>query len=412
MTTLAQYERARAALAEIKSLPEAKNYIQGIEHLRLHAKQVQDRALMAEAAELQFRAEVKLGELLIEAKNAGQLREGRPKKNDTESASFSLKEIGVSPRQSADAQRKASISERAQLAMIERMRERILSGGATIIDHVARTEDKKERRASREKVLAAIQIALPDKKYGVILADPEWRFEVYSRDTGMDRAADNHYPTSETDDICKRDVASIAADDCVLFLWATVPMLPDALKVMAAWGFDYKSHCIWRKTRIGTGYWFRNAHELLLVGTKGKIPAPAMGEQWESVSEGDNPQHSRKPDWQYELIEHYFPNLPKIELNARRARPGWDVWGYEAPADHSGDATDMIICDEPIDPTTGEILSPAADVSKCVSNSEPVPEDAIEVTAPDAGTGSLSSGDDGLDIPAFLDRRPKAEHAA
>jgi hypothetical protein len=61
----------------------------------------------------------------------------------------------------------------------------------------------------------------------VILADPPWRFEPWSRDTGMDRAADNHYPTSATEEIAALGVSSIAADDCVLFLWATVPMLPD-----------------------------------------------------------------------------------------------------------------------------------------------------------------------------------------
>lgn len=200
-------------------------------------------------------------------------------------------------------------------------------------DVSVKTAAKQAARAAREIELAARQRALPQKKYGVILADPEWRFEPRSRETGMDRSADNHYPTSATDDICRRDVASIAADDCVLFLWATVPMLPDALKVMEAWGFGYVSHRAWRKTRIGTGYWFRNIHELLLVGTRGNVPAPAMGTQYDSVGEGDNSEHSRKPGWQYDLIESYFPHLPKIELNARRAREGWDVWGYEAPAD-------------------------------------------------------------------------------
>jgi N6-adenosine-specific RNA methylase IME4 len=112
----------------------------------------------------------------------------------------------------------------------------------------------------------------------------------------MDRAADNHYPTSETDAICARPVGDIAADDCVLFLWATAPMLPDALRVMAAWGFAYKSHAIWKKDRIGTGYWFRNQHELLLIGTKGKIPAPAMGTQFPSVIDAPVGKHSEKPD--------------------------------------------------------------------------------------------------------------------
>jgi N6-adenosine-specific RNA methylase IME4 len=191
--------------------------------------------------------------------------------------------------------------------------------------------EKKDRRDNREKLLGGMQHALPNKKYGVILADPEWSFEVYSRETGMDRSADNHYPTSETDAICARPVQDIAADDCVLFLWATVPMLPDALRVMAAWGFEYKSHAIWLKDKVGTGYWFRNQHELLLVGTRGNVPAPAMGTQFVSVNSAAVGLHSEKPASFYTMIETYFPTLPKIELNARRAREDWDSWGNEAP---------------------------------------------------------------------------------
>jgi len=189
---------------------------------------------------------------------------------------------------------------------------------------------KAERRAQRELDLASKQTALPKQRYGVIVADPEWRFEPYNRETGMDRAADNHYPTSITDLIAERDVPSIAADDSVLFLWATVPMLRDALRVMEAWGFEYKSHAIWDKVHIGTGYWFRNRHELLLVGTKGDIPAPAMGDQFASVMTIVRKEHSAKPEQFLELIEQYFPNLPKMELNRRgAARPGWDAWGNE-----------------------------------------------------------------------------------
>jgi len=206
-------------------------------------------------------------------------------------------------------------------------------GGAERPKSGAERTTKAGRRAQRERDLAGKQAALPSKRYGVIVADPEWRFEPYSRDTGMDRAADNHYPTSVTELIAQRDVASIAADDCVLFLWATVPMLADAMEVMKAWDFKYKSHAIWDKIHIGTGYWFRNRHELLLVGTKGDIPAPAMGDQFASVMTIARKEHSAKPEQFLELIEQYFPNLAKIELNRRgEARPGWDAWGNEVEA--------------------------------------------------------------------------------
>lgn len=262
-------------------------------------------------------------------------------------------------------------------ALSEEDQRGILSGDPGSISRRALALIKKRSRDVRERDLGDKQQDLPTKKYGVIYADPEWRFEVYSRDTGMDRSADNHYPTSATDAICARPVGDIAADDCVLFLWATVPMLPDAFKVMAAWGFTYKSHCIWTKDRIGTGYWFRNAHELLLVGTRGNVPAPAMGTQWPSTVEARVGKHSAKPDKFYELIEAYFPSLPKIELNARRARPGWDAWGLEAPTDGAGQALDH-------DPSTGEIIQSEAVIQT------PASPGPASVALPVADAGSLT----------------------
>ena len=110
-----------------------------------------------------------------------------------------------------------------------------------------RLAEKKARRAQLEAELGARQRALPDKRYGVIYADPPWRFEPYSRVTGMDRAAENHYPTSPIAEIKTLNVRSIAAADCVLFLWATVPMLEQAFGVMRAWGFEPKSSVAWGK---------------------------------------------------------------------------------------------------------------------------------------------------------------------
>jgi N6-adenosine-specific RNA methylase IME4 len=311
-----------------------------------------------------------------------------------------------------------SAAERAT-RLSQEVQRRIAAEAEAGNQNAARSVMKQESRRVREAELSTAQRALPNKRYGVIYADPEWRFEVYSRDTGMDRAADNHYPTSATDAICARPVQDIAADDCVLFLWATVPMLPDALKVMAAWAFTYKSHAMWRKDRIGTGYWFRNAHELLLVGTRGNIPAPAMGTQWESVIDAPVARHSQKPDQFYDLIEAYFPNIPKIELNARQARPGWDAWGLEAPTDAAGVVIehddDGVIPDE----DAQVIAQPSNDHSAILNQ---IPESESDLEHPDHvgdgpavvdASGAMAAGsdnlsDDGLDIPTFL-RRPVPE---
>lgn len=194
-----------------------------------------------------------------------------------------------------------------------------------------RQEAKRERRDAREAELAAQQSALPEgKSYGVILADPPWAFEVYSQETGMDRSADNHYPTQSLEWICALPVKNLAAPDCVLFLWTTAPHLRNAMRVLTAWEFEYKSSAVWVKDKFGTGYWFRSQHETLLVATRGNPPAPAQGKQWSSVINAPRGRHSEKPESAYDLIEAYYPNFQKIELFARGSRERWDVWGNEA----------------------------------------------------------------------------------
>lgn len=206
--------------------------------------------------------------------------------------------------------------------------------------HAIRQQAKKARRAEREQELgekiagsnaALVAAGKSGKRYAVVLADPEWPFDVYSSETGMDRSPDNHYPTSPVDVIMARPVPEIMADDCALLLWVTGPHLENGFKVLNAWGFSYRSHWVGVKDRIGTGYWNRNMHELLLLGIRGNIPAPAMGEQFDSVQPFPVREHSRKPEFAHLIAEHYWPTLPKIELNAREARETWDVWGAEAP---------------------------------------------------------------------------------
>lgn len=228
-----------------------------------------------------------------------------------------------------------AVSAAAQAARLPVDRQREIAVRAEAGDaHATRNVLKKAVRESREAELADKQRDLPLQKFGVILADPEWRFEPWSRDTGMDRAADTHYPTSDLDAIKARDVASIAADDCVLFLWSPANRVADAIDAMRGWGFAYVSQIIWGKTRAGTGYWVRDKHEVLLIGKRGAPPAPAMGTQCESLIIAPTTQHSAKPEIFSEIIERYFPRLPKIELNRRGApRPGWVAWGNEAEAE-------------------------------------------------------------------------------
>jgi N6-adenosine-specific RNA methylase IME4 len=100
---------------------------------------------------------------------------------------------------------------------------------------------------------------------------------------------------------------------------------------LRTWGFDYVTNMAWVKESIGLGYWFRNQHELLLLGRRGDIPAPLAHTLPPSVIHAPRREHSRKPDEAYQLIERIYPDLPKIELFARDARPGWSAWGNQAP---------------------------------------------------------------------------------
>jgi N6-adenosine-specific RNA methylase IME4 len=326
---LSFYDQARSALAQAKTLAEVSEIADRGAAVREYARRAKDRSLLDDAEEIIVRAERRLGQML----DAIDLKPGPRINSDLGLIPKpTLAELGIDPKLSSRAQKLASISERAIEARLAARR--ASPSRERVTTEILRDVDKRSTRARREADLGAAQAAhnleFPNKRYGVILADPEWRFEPWSRETGMDRAADNHYPTSVTEVIAARPVQSIAAKDCVLFLWATVPMLPHALTVMAAWGFDYKSHIIAIKSRIGLGYWFRNEHELLLLGTCGDVPAPAPGTQWSSTRAMPIGRHSEKPEWQYELIESYFPNIPKIELNARRTRLGWDRWGLDA----------------------------------------------------------------------------------
>jgi N6-adenosine-specific RNA methylase IME4 len=195
-----------------------------------------------------------------------------------------------------------------------------------------KVEVMKARRCQREQELAestkAASEALSKKLYGVIYADPPWRYDnVPMGDVA--RQAEQHYPSMALDDIKALHVP--AAENCVLFLWATVPLLPEAIEVMKAWSFTYKSSSTWVKDKAGTGYWVRGIVEHLLIGRRGDVPSPAPGDQFPGVIEASRGRHSKKPDIFAEHIQRLFPNVPKLELFARTARAGWSVWGNEAP---------------------------------------------------------------------------------
>lgn len=188
---------------------------------------------------------------------------------------------------------------------------------------------------------------LDGRKFGTIMADPPWQFQNKTGKVAPEHKRLNRYATMSLDDICAMPVADLATDPAHLYLWVPNALLPEGLKVMAAWGFNYKSNLIWQKIRKdggpdgrGVGFYFRNVTEILLFGTRGKKARTlAPGRSQVNFIESAEPdgdllatrkrEHSRKPDEQYEIIESCSFG-PFLELFARGERPGWAVWGNQA----------------------------------------------------------------------------------
>jgi site-specific DNA-methyltransferase (adenine-specific) len=165
-------------------------------------------------------------------------------------------------------------------------------------------------------------------KYKCILADPPWPYNNKKTGGTMKSGAEFHYSTMSIEEISELPVSEIAADNSVCFLWSTVPLLPDALFVLQAWGFEYKTMVTWRKTNFfGLGFWFRGVTEHLLVGVKGDVrPFNLQEPNHIAVAPG---QHSKKPQLFRNMIERIPELHPRIELFARTRVHGWDVWGND-----------------------------------------------------------------------------------
>jgi N6-adenosine-specific RNA methylase IME4 len=236
---------------------------------------------------------------------------------------------------------RVSVSAAADVAELpqDQQRELIARGEREILRAAQQIRARKAevRRAERIERLAATcnqNTPFPsNRRYAVIYADPPWHFEVYNEESSVERAAGNHYSTMSLDEICALPVLSLAGPDAALFMWTTAPHLRGSFDVLVAWGFEYKTNVVWVKDKIGLGYFVRNQHELLLVATRGDMPSPSPGNRPPSVITAPRREHSRKPDEAYDLIERMYPELPKIELFARRARPGWAAWGNEVGAE-------------------------------------------------------------------------------
>jgi N6-adenosine-specific RNA methylase IME4 len=178
---------------------------------------------------------------------------------------------------------------------------------------------------------------LEDKKFATVLADPPWRFINRTGKMAPEHKRLARYETMTTDDIAAMPLLGSLAATSHLYLWVPNALLPEGLRVLKAWGFDYKSNIVWQKIRKdggpdgrGVGFYFRNVTELVLFGVRGKnARTKAAGRRQVNILCTRKREHSRKPDELYDIIESCSPG-PYLELFARGMRPGWTAWGNQS----------------------------------------------------------------------------------
>jgi N6-adenosine-specific RNA methylase IME4 len=356
MTLLAAYDRARAALTQAmaaKTVGEVMASRAELDHVKLYARQVEDRLLLADATEFQLRAERHLGELLAKAKAAGELHAGgrRKKAGEGEAVPATLAEIGVDKKLSMTAQKAAALPAEAFEAVVAGARDRIRGGHAILVDPVksaakeAEVASRRAAHAARTKGGGSVAdlgtLVREGRKFGSIGADPQWKFLTRSA-AGDGRSANVHYRTEEVEKIRDLPVGELLADDGAFYMWMVDWCPQDALDLLAHWGLRHVTTAFtWVKTNsddpgrgvfedstwhLGQGYWSRANPEDCWLATKGSpkrlyadvrqlIVAPVM-------------EHSRKPDEWLARIER-LTGGDYLELQARRTRPGWVSWGDE-----------------------------------------------------------------------------------
>jgi N6-adenosine-specific RNA methylase IME4 len=341
----------RQQIADILDIDELKNIRNQATAMQDFAVRAKDRELAAHAAEYRARSERRLGELMAvtpkaEGARAPGTARGKATRGTENPASYLSQ--GIDKNLAKSARAAWAMDEQEFEVHVTKIRNVAQALADSLKDAiaVARAEEmakKAAKKKERHKKIAteskfAAQTAVRSEQYALIYADPPWTFETFS-EKGEDRSPSNHYPTMNDDLIANVEVeglrvGQLAARDSVCFLWCTSANLLRAIGTLGAWGFAYRTHCVWDKVVPGTGYIFRNQHEVLLFGAKGNPPAPVVVPS--SVITKQKTAHSEKPAEVRALIESMYPHFnedSRIEL-FYRGDPieGWSVWGLEARA--------------------------------------------------------------------------------
>ena len=258
-------------------------------------------------------------------------------KNNAPARAGTLKDRSESTRANEEVSRvaeavgvtRAAVERARQLATDVELAKAVSSGELKGMEGLRQVKAKKaQAKASSEP---------PSGKYRVIYADPPWSYS-NSMPDGSDgtramlaTTPRDHYPTMTLSEICALPVKTWAEDNAVLFLWTTSPLLEESFDVIRAWGFTYKTSFVWDKVKHNVGHYNSVRHEFLLICTRGAC-TPDVQRLFDSVVSIERTAHSVKPDFFYEVIETLYTHGDRLEMFARRSRPGWNAWGLEAPS--------------------------------------------------------------------------------
>lgn len=312
-------------LAEISTAEDAANVTHFAEAARVYAKQAKlGTGAINHATSIKLKAEIRLARCVDEGQARGEIaRKGQPR--NIGGADITLSDLGVTAQKVQDARLIAET-----FADDDEINAHVSEATASDVE-VSRSAIVRDARVARRRAKSHERSQgdpgpMPGGKYSLILADPPW---VYPEDSNSPtRKIENHYPTASFTDIEAMEIP--AAEDAVLLMWGTSPLLPEQLAVMKAWGFKYRTCAVWVKDRIGVGSWWRQQHELLLLGARGAPGSPLPENRPPSIIHAARREHSRKPDEIHAMAEAMFPHLTaRLELFARATRPGWDTWGND-----------------------------------------------------------------------------------
>ena len=328
--------RAERALSEASTIDEIKDIRDKAEAVKAYAKKARlARDIVLQAAIIKVRAERKLGQVLRKTL-AGNSAPGNRNTNRSHDATtpFRLKDLRITKSDSSRAQQ---ISRLPKAVFDRHVAECIDSGTTPTTAGLLRLAKQREAAGnvpptppSVPGFVADLQSLIDEgQKYSTIYADPPWKHQNQS----SRGATDNHYPTMTIAEICSEPVSQLAADNAHLHLWTTSVFLREAFEVIDAWGFRYAcSSFVWIKPQFGLGNYFRCAHELILLGIRGKLPFLDKGQR--SWLEAERTSHSRKPEAVREIIEKVSPPS-YLELYGRKPRPNsrWTVYGNQLNED-------------------------------------------------------------------------------